>query len=241
MLHEKFHVGYATGILITTTIPAIAMPVDDPDVARFIAQPLRAVSLHSRLGIRVGLAGVSSGGGHRLAVADVRRIVLTGLGNAGGVLAWNLGHQDFAPPGRDSQYMGVHVTLTGIRGLMAPFLAVGIYQWLDQDQTALAGAGMWVFAVCLVLNVVGAIGLRRHWSRRKAHTLGCAPTASPSTPRTSGSRIATNSTSPDCPRRTDTCLRQCIGCRLRRFLAAVASRPDAGSAHRRIINPLVET
>ena len=83
---------------------------------------------------------------------------LTGLGNAGGVLAWNLGHQDFAPPGRDSQYMGVHVTLTGIRGLMAPFLAVGIYQLLDSGSP---GAGIWVFIVCLVLNVVGAVGFWR--------------------------------------------------------------------------------
>jgi len=81
--------------------------------------------------------------------------LLTGIGNAGGVLAWNLGHQDFAPPGRDSQYMGVHVTLTGIRGLMAPFLAVGIYDIFDSGA---AGAGIWVFAVCLLLNVTGMIG-----------------------------------------------------------------------------------
>jgi MFS family permease len=80
--------------------------------------------------------------------------VVNGIANAGGVLAWNLGHHDFAPPHRDSQYMGVHVTLNGIRGIAAPFLAVAIYELLDNH----GGGGAWVFAVCLVINTIGAAG-----------------------------------------------------------------------------------
>ncbi len=156
VLHEKFHVGYATGILITTTIPAIVMPIAiplwQPLMARSHIVQFRSIHAWSYVSASlVFLLAAFTGWLWLMFVASL----LTGIGNSGGVLAWNLGHQDFAPPGRDSQYMGVHITLTGIRGLMAPFLAVGIYQWFDSGA---AGAGIWVFAVCLVLNVAGAMG-----------------------------------------------------------------------------------
>jgi len=156
VLHEKFHVGYATGILITTTIPAITMPLAIPLWSRLMARThvVQFRSIHAWSYVTASLALLLAALTGDLWLMFVAAL-FTGLGNAGGVLAWNLGHQDFAPPGRDAQYMGVHVTLTGIRGLMAPFLAVGIYQWLDSGAT---GAGIWVFAVCLVLNVIGAIG-----------------------------------------------------------------------------------
>ncbi len=156
VLHEKFHVGYATGILITTTIPAIVMPLMIPLWSRLMARThvVQFRSIHAWAYVSASLALLLAAitGGLWLMFAAA---LLTGLGNAGGVLAWNLGHQDFAPPGRDSQYMGVHVTLTGIRGLMAPFIAVGIYQLFDRGGS---GGGIWVFAVCLALNVIGAAG-----------------------------------------------------------------------------------
>src|SRR5690606_6337046 len=42
--------------------------------------------------------------------------VLLGAAYAGANLGWNLGHNDFASLGRTQHYMGVHVTLTGVRG-----------------------------------------------------------------------------------------------------------------------------
>ena len=81
--------------------------------------------------------------------------VLKGVAFGGGVLAWNLGHNDFAPKAMTSQYMGVHVTLTGIRGLLAPVAAVAMYEWLNSVQP---GRGGWVFAGCLALNLAGAVG-----------------------------------------------------------------------------------
>ena len=53
--------------------------------------------------------------------------VLLGLGRGGGVLAWQLGHNDFAKPENVGLYMGVHVTLTGIRGAFAPFVGMLVY------------------------------------------------------------------------------------------------------------------
>jgi hypothetical protein len=159
VLHEKFRVGYATGILITTAIPSLVMPLAIPLWGRLMARchVVEFRSIHAWSYVSASLVFLLAAVTGWLWLMFVASL-LTGVGNAGGVLAWNLGHQDFAPPGRDSQYMGVHVTLTGIRGLMAPFLAVGIYDIFDSGA---AGAGIWVFAVCLLLNVTGMIGF---WS-----------------------------------------------------------------------------
>ena len=89
---------------------------------------------------------------------------MLGIGFGGGMLAWNLGHQHFAPPHRDSQYMSVHVMLTGIRGLIAPFLGVAIF-------TALAARGHpgMIYAVTLGLNIAGAIGFLMLRARQPAN------------------------------------------------------------------------
>jgi hypothetical protein len=79
--------------------------------------------------------------------------VLLGIGYAGGTLAWNLGHQDFASAERDSEYMAVHVTLNGIRGILAPVAAWGLHQWL-----APLGHAPLVLVLCTVINAVGVLG-----------------------------------------------------------------------------------
>lgn len=53
--------------------------------------------------------------------------VAQGVARAAGMLAWNLGHNDFADRRMVAVYMGIHVTLTGVRGAVAPFLAVLLY------------------------------------------------------------------------------------------------------------------
>ena len=64
------------------------------------------------------------------------RGVFYGLGMGGGRLAWNIGHLHFAQSDEAEIYMGIHVSLTGIRGLVAPLAGmwlwqiVGWYVWL---------------------------------------------------------------------------------------------------------------
>lgn len=53
--------------------------------------------------------------------------LLTSIVNAGSTLAWQIGHNDFAPRDQLSAYMGIHVTLTGLRGALAPFLGMALY------------------------------------------------------------------------------------------------------------------
>ena len=63
--------------------------------------------------------------------------VVFGIARGGGNLAWSLGHNDFAHPERAGLYMGVHATLTGLRGVFAPFLGMLLY--LGADARALPG------------------------------------------------------------------------------------------------------
>ena len=79
-----------------------------------------------------------------------------GVSNAAGNLAWNLGHNDFAPPERAAEYMGVHVMLTGLRGFIAPFLGVWLYASL--------GMGPWVFGLSALMCFVALLGF---WAMAK--------------------------------------------------------------------------
>lgn len=57
--------------------------------------------------------------------------VIVGLGQGGGSIAWNIGHLHFARDHKAEMYMNIHVALTGVRGLLMPFLATACYRLLD--------------------------------------------------------------------------------------------------------------
>ncbi len=63
-------------------------------------------------------------GGHKFIAATVAILVVgrvcNGLGRGGGAIAWTLGHLHFARPHQAELYMGIHVGLTGLRGLLMP-------------------------------------------------------------------------------------------------------------------------
>ena len=83
--------------------------------------------------------------------------MLVGISTAGGNLAWNLGHNDFAPADRAATYMAVHVMLTGLRGCIAPFVGV----WLYQSQWI--GRGVFGISVAMGLtSLVGFMSMARH-------------------------------------------------------------------------------
>lgn len=84
--------------------------------------------------------------------------VMAGAGYAGANLGWNLGHNDFASLGRAQHYMGVHVTLTGVRGLIAPPLGIACYQLLERWRP---GAGMLALLLPLALIAAGGLGFVR--------------------------------------------------------------------------------
>ena len=88
-----------------------------------------------------------------------------GLSMAGANLGWNLGHNDFASLGRAQHYMGVHVTLTGVRGLIAPSVGMLCYQLLEAQRP---GLGIVAMVLPLAMVVAGAIGFVRMRDDRRA-------------------------------------------------------------------------
>jgi hypothetical protein len=78
------------------------------------------------------------------------RGLLHGISQGGGALAWNLGHLHFAKADEAEVYMGIHVFLAGVRGLIAPLAGMWLWTvigwpvWLIA--LALALSGLWVYA-----------------------------------------------------------------------------------------------
>jgi len=155
ILREEFGFGYLEGILVTSSIPMGLMPLTIPLWARLLDHThiIRFRTIHCwafLVNLALLLVGVATEQAWLVFVAAAAK----GVAFAGGVLAWNLGHLDFAPPGRESEYMGVHVTLTGVRGALAPMLGVGVY-------TLAGSAGFpidpspWTLSICLVIAATG--------------------------------------------------------------------------------------
>ncbi|MHC5110721.1 MAG: hypothetical protein ACYTHJ_12695 [Planctomycetota bacterium] len=69
------------------------------------------------------------------------RALLAGLARGGGALAWHIGHLHFASGDEAEIYMGIHVFLTGVRGMIAPL--GGIWLW------SVMGWPVWIIAVTL--------------------------------------------------------------------------------------------
>jgi len=82
--------------------------------------------------------------------------IVCGITNGGGSLAWQLGHNDFAPRDQLAAYMGIHVTLTGVRGAFAPFLGMALYLGWDAKGyvPASTGMGAWLFLLAAALAVI---------------------------------------------------------------------------------------
>lgn len=156
MLRDIFGMNYREGMLISGIIPIVLMPLAIPVWAKLLdnVHIIRFRAIHSWTFVLAAAAMLLAAVTHQ-PMWFWLSATIQGFAFGGGVLAWNLGHHDFAPAHKASQYMGVHVTLTGIRGFLAPLLAVGVYQWLNDMHS---GAGVWVFALCLALNISGAVG-----------------------------------------------------------------------------------
>jgi hypothetical protein len=76
------------------------------------------------------------------------RSIAMGVAYAGGSLAYNLGHLHFAEPDRAEIYMGIHVTLSGLRGLTMPGIGLLLWAWI--------GWPVWLIAT--VFSAAGILG-----------------------------------------------------------------------------------
>ena len=156
---EQLHLASALQIALLAVVPLITQPLFLPWWARLF-DGSHVVRYRSRQGWAIVLAsaamclGVFSNSRPLLWLGAV----LLGAAQAGANLGWNLGHNDFASIGRAQHYMGVHVTLTGVRGGLAPPAGVLIYMALEAWQR---GAGRFSLLAPLVMTLAGALGFSR--------------------------------------------------------------------------------
>lgn len=156
---------YFVSISITNAIPMLVATLTLPMWARLLDR-MHVIQFRSMggwfwVGSQVGYyLGAMTGSLALLALARV----IQGIARGGGMLAWNLGHNDFADRRMVAVYMGIHVTLTGVRGAIAPFLVMACYAgWgrqtlLGVQIPALPAIGYHVFAVTAILSLIAEWG-----------------------------------------------------------------------------------
>lgn len=167
VLSDDLHVEPSQQILMLAVVPLLMLPLCTPFWARmFDGQHVVAYRARQAWALVAASAVLAVGGFTGAAPVLWIGVLLLGFANAGAHLGWNLGHNDFATPGRAQHYMGVHVTLTGVRGMLAPPLGMLVYQWLDSQSP---GAGRWALILPLILLAGGATGfnaMNREQQRR---------------------------------------------------------------------------
>ena len=161
--------GYGTSIAIVTVLPNVLSMTTLPLWARWVdrmhAAEFRAK--HSWLWVlSQGVMGLGTLTGSVFWIGFGR--VVFGIARGGGNLAWSLGHNDFAHPERAGLYMGVHATLTGLRGVFAPFLGMLLYLGaapralpFGLSLPAVPALGGWMMVLAAGLAVWATLGFAR--------------------------------------------------------------------------------
>lgn len=153
---EHLHLPASLQIALLSVVPLGVLPLFVPFWARMFDDG-HVVEYRSRQGwaLVVAIATISCGTWLDWSPLLWAGAVLLAFAYAGSNLGWNLGHNDFASVGRAQHYMGVHVTLTGVRGAIGPPVGILIYQGLEIFRP---GAGVYSLVLPLVFVTIGAAG-----------------------------------------------------------------------------------
>ena len=157
-MNASYTVSIALSVIIPHAIATITLPMwaryfDKVHVAEFRSRT-SVVRVASQLVMWVGafLQG--------LWILALGRAIM-GLARGGGTLAWQLGHNDFADERNLVNYMGIHVTLTGLRGAIAPFLGIGWFVgWSGTWLPDFDGIGPHLFGVAVLFSLWSWFGFR---------------------------------------------------------------------------------
>ena len=128
-----------------------------PNVARLLLNPMWgwlfdrmkffALRITLNLGFALGIAAFFTSNSWPGLVTGA---VIYGISNAGGDVAWGLWVTKFAPANHVADYMSVHTFLTGVRGVLAPFVAFQIVQRFSPQAMGWV-AGAMIVAASLIL------------------------------------------------------------------------------------------
>lgn len=159
-IKEMWNVDFSYGVLLLFLVPAIAEITSNP-LAGLLFDRMNLMRYRMLNSIMWGsnrlawfAALLLSSFGASLNCAQwlspaiaILAGLFGGLASASGSVIWNIGHTRFAPPAQSHLYMGIHVTLTGVRGLVMPLLGTLLYSVIGVWVIALAGAVQMVMAV----------------------------------------------------------------------------------------------
>ncbi len=96
--------------------------------------------------------------------------VIYGLAHAGASIGWMMGPVSLAPsPDKVPQYVAIHATLVGVRGMLFQFLGVAIF-WFASEVLHLSAA--WAFGVPFAIGAIGYL-----WSGVQMLRLAAKPGA----------------------------------------------------------------
>jgi hypothetical protein len=161
-INDLFKLDYTASLVLTQTLPVIVPVVVIPLWAPLLDRMhiVRFRSWHSWVFVLANLLMFSACLVRNEPLLYASRIVL-GIAMGGGMLAWELGHHDFAKREQASIYMGVHVFLTGVRGVFSPFLGTMLYAGaalnVGGSTLTIPALGPWTFAVLATMSAAGGL------------------------------------------------------------------------------------
>lgn len=155
MLNEQMRLSQFEQVMVTSSLPLLVLCFSIPYWARLLDRrhifSYRAV--HSWFFVASHAVFITAIQLHE-ALLLWPASVLLGAAYAGGHLGWNLGHNDFSTDAKSSRYMAIHVTLTGLRGLVMPLAGMACYQILAARWPAQAAFAL---LLPLLLSTTGSL------------------------------------------------------------------------------------
>ena len=149
--NPRYHQGLTVGTiaLLTGVIPNLARLVLSP-VWGYLFDHMNFFAL--RVTLNIGFAiGILTFFMTGTMPGMVCGAIVFGISNAGGDVAWSLWVTKFAPPERVADYMAIHTSLTGLRGVLAPLVAFYIATRLPLGTVALLSSGLIGLATLLLI------------------------------------------------------------------------------------------
>jgi len=75
-----------------------------------------------------------------------------GISMSGVTMSWNLSSLYYAPPSQVANYQAVHITLTGVRGLFAPFIGYFIMKFISIEATFIVSSFFFLMAGVMMMK-----------------------------------------------------------------------------------------
>lgn len=166
LITREMQASYTTSLMLVMVVPMVMSLVSLPLWAVYLDR-VHVAQFRARQSVLWVIAQLLTFVGAMLGSITwlyVGRFIM-GITRGGGTLAWQLGHNDFAPANQLAQYMGVHVTLTGLRGAIAPF--IGIFLYSGWSGIEWSGIGAWIFALAAAVSGLAGCGFNRLYQSMK--------------------------------------------------------------------------